>query len=91
MILLVPSDKKQVIRQIAFWTVTFDFILSIPVFINFNGNISSMQFTEKADWVSDLGISYNIGVDGISILLFMLATFLAPVVILSTWQAIEKN
>ncbi len=90
-ILLIPPEKKQMIRQLAFWTVLLDFILSIPAFINFNGNISSMQYTEKADWVPDLGISYNIGVDGISILLFMLATFLAPVVILSTWQAVEKN
>ena len=90
-ILLIPSERKQTIRQVAFWTVLLDFFLSLPVFINFNGNISSMQFVDQMEWIPKLGISYNTGLDGISILLFMLTTFLAPIVILSTWQAIEKH
>ncbi len=91
LILLIPKESKNLIRQIAMITVTFDFLISLPIFFNFNGQIATMQFVEKFTWIADLGISYNVGLDGISILLYMLTTFLAPLVVLSTWSAIQKN
>jgi len=90
-ILLVPRKSKNLIRLIAFTTVLIDFIISLPLFLQFDGSISTMQYVEKTSWISDLGISYNIGIDGISILLFMLTTFLAPIVILSAWKSIENR
>ena len=92
LILLVSGEKKILIRQIAMITVTLDFLLALPLFIRFDGRLSTMQFVEeKIPWVTDLGIAYHVGIDGISILLFMLTAFLAPVVVLSTWIAIEER
>ncbi|MFC1563799.1 NADH-quinone oxidoreductase subunit M [candidate division KSB1 bacterium] len=91
LILLSPRENNKLIRLIAMTTVTFDFLISLPIFFNFNGQIASMQFVEKYSWISSLGISYNVGLDGISILLYMLTTFLAPLVVLSTWSQIRKN
>ena len=88
-ILLIPREKKNLIRGIAMAAVTLDFLLSIPLFIRFDGGSSAMQYVERITWVSNLGIAYNIGIDGISILLFMLTTFFAPVIVLSTWKAID--
>jgi len=90
-VLVVPREKKQFIRTAAMVFVTADFFLSLPVFFKFDGGLAVMQFTEKTGWVPDLGIAYHVGLDGLSILLFMLTTFLAPIVVLSTWRAIEKR
>ncbi|MFC1731696.1 NADH-quinone oxidoreductase subunit M [candidate division KSB1 bacterium] len=88
LILGMPQENKRLIRVTAMAVMTVDFLLSLPLFFSFNGGTAMMQFTESYEWVSGLGISYSVGVDGISILLFMLTTFLGPVVVLSTWNAI---
>ncbi|MFC1514246.1 NuoM family protein, partial [candidate division KSB1 bacterium] len=90
-ILLVPGEKKNLIRQITLITVLVDFIISIPVFLRFDGSSTLMQFTESFNWIPSLGISCSVGIDGISILLFMLTTFLAPIVVLSTWNAVQEH
>jgi len=90
-ILFVSRDNKPLIRMIAMLTVTVDFFISLPIFFFMDGSTAAMQFVEKIDWVPNLGISYHVGIDGLSILLFMLTTFLGPIVVLSTWNAIQKR
>ena len=50
-----------------------------------------MQFLEKIPWIPDWGISYQVGIDGISLFLVLLTTFLTPLAILSSWTAITKK
>jgi NADH-quinone oxidoreductase subunit M len=50
-----------------------------------------MQFVEFFPWVKEFGISYHMGIDGISILLILLTTFLSPLAILSTWSAVTER
>jgi NADH-quinone oxidoreductase subunit M len=90
-VLLVSPEKKELIRQIGFGILAFDFVLAVPMFISFSGKFSMMQFVESASWIPQFGISYSVGVDGISILLFMLTVFLGPIVILSAWNAIQER
>lgn len=91
LILVIPGAKKNLIRVIAMTVLTFDFFLSLLIFFQFDGTRTTMQFVEKIAWIENLGISYNVGMDGISILLYMLATFLAPLIVLSTWKAIDNR
>lgn len=66
------------------------FLLSIILFSQFNP-AEGIQFTVDYWWIRSLGISFKIGIDGISILLIMLTTFLTPLIILSSLGRAYKN
>ena len=61
-----------------------EFVVSLPLFFLFNNGTHQMQFEELAPWIESYGISYHLGIDGISLLLFLLTTFLTVICILST-------
>lgn len=50
-----------------------------------------MQFEESAAWIPSMGIRYHVGIDGISLFLVLLATFLTPIAILSSWNSINER
>ncbi len=66
-----------------------EFALSLLLFLRFDGSLSSIQFEEKIPWLVDLGIFYHLGVDGLSIFLVLLTTFLFPITVLCSWNAIK--
>lgn len=72
----VPEKDKQLIRWISLFTSLVAFVASLAIFANFNSNTFHFQMVEKTDWIKQLGISYSLGVDGVSIWLVMLTTFL---------------
>ncbi|MCO6050726.1 NADH-quinone oxidoreductase subunit M [Mesorhizobium sp. RP14(2022)] len=78
------------IRAIALITTVFVFLLSIPLWAGFDNSNPGFQFVEKLDWL-DAGISYHMGVDGISMLFVVLTAFLMPLCILASWQSVEKR
>jgi NADH-quinone oxidoreductase subunit M len=57
----------------------------------FDSNTWEMQFVENIPWISQFGISYHMGIDGISVLLVLLTTFLSALAILSTWSAVTEG
>ncbi len=50
-----------------------------------------MQFAVRTPWIPGLGISYHLGVDGISVLLILLTTILTPIAVLSSWNSVEHR
>ncbi len=85
------KSSATTMRRIALGVTMLVFLLSLPLFIQFDANSADFQFMERHDWIPALGAQYLVGVDGISLLLVMLTTFLTPIVVLSSWRAIEKN
>ncbi len=93
LILLIRDDGRAArrnIRNVALLTTTFTFVLSLFVWGGFNASDPGFQMVEKLDWL-DSGISYHVGVDGISMLFVILTTFLMPLCILASWEAIDKR
>jgi NADH-quinone oxidoreductase subunit M len=93
LILLIRDDGPAAlrnIRNVALLTTVFTFLLSLFVWIGFNPQDPGFQMVEKYGWL-DSGISYHMGVDGISMLFVILTTFLMPLCILASWEAIEKR
>ncbi|QCI68625.1 NADH-quinone oxidoreductase subunit M [Phreatobacter stygius] len=81
---------KRNIRMIALFTTLVTFGLSlIPLYL-FNASTAEFQFVEKAGWLGGV-ISYRMGIDGISLPLIILTTFLMPFCILASWEAIDKR
>jgi len=91
LLLLIPSSKTQAVRWAAFAISVITFVASIPLFTLFDATKPGMQFVERAPWVPSLGVSYSLGVDGISVLLILLTTFLSAISILSSFTAITDK
>ncbi|HEX7078682.1 MAG TPA: NADH-quinone oxidoreductase subunit M [Candidatus Eisenbacteria bacterium] len=87
-LLFFPSSRPQAIRWFAFLVSAATFLASIPLWTLFEGTRRGMQFEERAAWVPGLGISYHLGVDGISMLLILMTTFLSAIAILSSFTAV---
>ena len=84
------ESARKNIRYIALWTTVGTFVLSLFIWAGFDVADPDFQFVEKYDWLGS-GISYHMGVDGISMLFVILTTFLMPLCILASWEAIETR
>ncbi|MEE2721998.1 MAG: NADH-quinone oxidoreductase subunit M [Pseudomonadota bacterium] len=93
-ILLIRGDADSVARNAratALWTSLATFIVSIFLWIGFDNSTADFQFVEKVAWVPSFGLNYHMGVDGISLFFVLLSTFLTPLCILSSWEAIKHR
>src|SRR3972149_981828 len=90
---LIPSDRKDALRWTALGVSLVTFGISIWVLTMFNASNPDLQLVAQYDWITVAGwnIQYYLGVDGLSILLVLLTTFLTPISILSTWTAVEER
>jgi len=93
MLFFVPSDRKDALRWTALAVSLVTFGISIWVLTMFNASNPDLQLVAQYDWITVAGwnIQYYLGVDGLSILLVLLTTFLTPISILSTWTAVEER
>ncbi len=91
LLLLIKKDKEDFVRYFGLLVSSFAFIVSLFIYFIYDANKGGFQLTEKYMWISNLHTSFNIGVDGISLLLVLLTTFLTPLTLLSSWKSINKN
>jgi len=91
LILLLPRGRGTGPKALALLISLVTFALSLPLWFKFNPASPEYQFVEQRAWMPTLGISYHLGIDGISLLLVLLTTFLMPLVLLSAWHAIESR
>ena len=81
----------QVWRGIGLGSVLFTFLLSLLLWAGFDPAEMAFQFVEYAPWLPQFGVHYFAGIDGISLLLILLTTFLMPLVLLGSWNEIKKS
>ena len=93
-VFIVRGDARIVARNArmtALWTSLITFALSLGIWIDFDNSTADFQFVERAEWIPILGASYHLGVDGISMLFVILSTFLTPLCVLASWEAIQSR
>jgi NADH-quinone oxidoreductase subunit M len=92
-LLFIRPDNKNAMRWTAVAASTITFAISLWVLALFNASNPDLQMVTRVPWINVGGwnIEYHLGVDGLSILLVLLTTFLTPLSILSTWTAIEER
>ena len=78
-------------RRIALWTSLLVWALSVALWVGFDPAQRGFQFEERADWMPGFGISYHLGLDGISLLFVLLTTTLTPLAILASWRQIGSR
>jgi NADH-quinone oxidoreductase subunit M len=91
LLVFIDKEKFETLRVVTLLISILEFLLSLPLFFTFNTTTAEMQFVEDYWWVQSYGISYKLGIDGISLLLVLLTTFLTVLCILSSWKAITQR
>jgi NADH-quinone oxidoreductase subunit M len=89
LVLAVGDKQPERVRYLALIVSVLVFLLSLPLWTGFQLGTAAMQFVERADWVTALGVEYYLGVDGISMPLIILTTFSTVLVVLASWQVIQ--
>src|SRR6059036_3760385 len=90
-LLLVPRRVASAFKVGGLVVTLATLLLSVPLYVGFDGDVADFQFEEARAWMPAFGISYHLGIDGISLLLVLLTTFLMPVALASAWHAIEDR
>jgi NADH-quinone oxidoreductase subunit M len=94
-VLFLPREADRLIKSVTLIFTIIIFLISLPLGFDdaFIGS-SAMHYTEFANWIS-IGkyfqMNYHVGIDGISLWLVLLTTFIMPITVLSTWHAVERN
>lgn len=89
--LVVFLGPERLARQLAFGASLVTFIVSLHLWFHFDVTQGGMQYLARYHWVDALGITYSVGIDGVSLMLVLLTTFLTPLVILGAFTAVEKH
>jgi NADH-quinone oxidoreductase subunit M len=91
LILFLPRGRDHAARRIGLAASLASLFLSLAVAARFDPANPGFQFVEKASWIPSLGISYQVGVDGISLFLILLTAILTPIAILASWRSIQER
>ena len=91
LLIFLPKGNLRLIRNATLLVTLAEFLLSLPLVFGFDAAAAGMQFVQRALWIPGYGIEYHVGVDGISLWLVMLTTFLMPIAVLSSYEAVEKH
>ncbi len=90
MVALLPKGEDGVVKTFAFTWSTLVFLTSLVIFAGFNPAVPGMQLVDNLSWIDEFGIRFSLGIDGISLWLVILTTFLTPVVVLGAFKAVPK-
>jgi NADH-quinone oxidoreductase subunit M len=90
-LLILRGDDQVWLRRLAMTVATAEFILSLGLLWQGRAGASGYQREEFARWIVQPPISYHLGVDGISLFLVILTTFLTAISVLASWKSIEHR
>jgi len=91
LIAVLPGTNAKLVKQVAFAISLLVAGVGISAALGFDLNKSGFQYVEKYSWIPALGINYQLGVDGISLILILLSVILVPIVILAGWNESENG
>ncbi len=90
-ILALPRHNASLIRWVGLFFSVTTFIVSLILLSKFDKLNALFQFRDEFEWISTLKIYYSVGIDGISLPLLLLTTFLTPITMFSSWSSIQKR
>jgi len=90
-VLLVGDARAALARGLALVVALLTFIASVPLWTGFNADTAAMQFSERVSWIPAFDAWYHLGVDGISMPLILLTTFITVLVVIAGWDVIQKR
>ena len=89
LLLGIDKRKEKLVKQAALAVTMATFVLSVPLFFQYDETSGDRyQLVNEAEWIPSLGIRYAVGLDGISLVLTLLVTFLMPIVVVASVKTI---
>lgn len=90
-LLFIKNESANLIKYLGLLFSLAAFIISVVIYFGFDASSSEFQFIHRYNWIDNLNISYFVGIDGMSMLLVLLTTFLTPLTLISSWSSIEHK
>ena len=90
-LLIFAEEKKTLIRGWTLFVTLITFVLSLHLWFHFQEGTHAFQFVQKLPWIPAAGIGYSVGVDGISLLMVLLTTFIMPLAVLGGWTSVTDR
>ena len=90
-VLYAGDRQEETVKYFSLAVSILVFALSILLYVRFDTSSHKFQFVEKALWIDRFDIYYSLGIDGISLPLIMLTSFITMLIVLAAWEIIEKR
>jgi NADH-quinone oxidoreductase subunit M len=90
-VLALGSERANAGRLVALIASVLAFVISVPIYTDFDTTSAAMQFVERLPWIPAFDAQYFLGVDGISMPLILLTTFMTPLVVIAGWEVIKTH
>jgi len=92
LVLAVGRDSNPTVaRVLSLIGAIAGFLVTLPLYTGFDSSTAQMQFVEKTSWIAQYGVSYYLGVDGISLWFVLLTAFITIIVVLAGWEVITSR
>jgi NADH-quinone oxidoreductase subunit M len=91
LLLFFPKGKDHLIKYFGMGIALVAFVISLIVYYQFDQENPNFQMIHKFTWIGNLNIQYHVGIDGMSMLLVLLTTFITPLTLLSSWNSIQHK
>jgi len=91
LVFLFPKDRPEPIKYFATLVAGLDFVISLPLWFAFQRGKPGYQFEERVSWIPSLGVDYRFGIDGISLVLILLTTFIGFIAVYCSYTAIQER
>ncbi len=91
LVIFLAIRSNNAARYAAMITSVITFLLSLRLYSGFDTGTAAFQYLEEAAWLPAYGITYRMGVDGISLPFVLLTALLTPICILASWESIQKR
>jgi NADH-quinone oxidoreductase subunit M len=88
---LLPREPALGVRRAALAFALVPFVVSLVVLAAFVSGEAGFQLEHRAAWIPAWGVSYHVGIDGVSLFLVLLTTVLTPIVVLAAWTDVERS
>ncbi|MFQ6100289.1 MAG: NuoM family protein [Anaerolineae bacterium] len=89
LVMLLPRDQERLIKWVSFLVSLIPLALSVLTWANFQPHAPGFQFEEQVEWFPQIGSSYHLGIDGISLTMLLLTTLLTPLALLISFSIKE--
>lgn len=88
LLLVGRDDRANFTRWLALFGAVVAFLVTIPLYVNFDPSTANMQFVENVLWIAAFPVYYHLGIDGISMWFVLLTAFITVIVVVAGWQVI---
>ncbi len=90
-LLFVPAAKRRVFEVATTAILGLGFLVSLVFWFGYDRANGAVQWAFAADWIPSIGVKFSVGMDGISLVLWLLTTFIGPIAAACSWKAIEER